>query len=88
MQPLIGRILSRNIVKLNQQLWINGKLIYIQFIIYFQKRNDDEIALMRIGGNKNHLDLLSQYYPPEEGLVTLQQKYKSKVSDFYRKLVS
>jgi len=43
---------------------------------------------MRIGGNKNNLDLLSQYFPPNEGLVTLDHKYKTRVADFYRKLVN
>ncbi len=42
---------------------------------------------MRIGGNKNNKDLMSEYFPKNEGNVTLQHKYKSKASEFYRKLV-
>jgi len=42
---------------------------------------------MKMGGNKKHLDLFSQYFKPENGLVTLRHKYASVISDFYRKYV-
>jgi hypothetical protein len=50
-------------------------------------REEYEITLLRIGGNQNNLDLLSQFFPPEKGLITLDLKYKSNIADFYRKLV-
>ena len=52
-------------------------------------RTDQEINILKAGGNKRHLDIFIQYFPPNSKiLVTLQHKYQSVISDFYRHLVS
>jgi len=67
---------------------INGNSYYNFINFIFFNRNDQELNLLRIGGNKNHLDLFIQYFHPNCGInVTLEHKYKSVISDFYRNLV-